>query len=250
PGGPALHRVDPKPAFSLGHSSPHPRIPHGPFEVVWNGIIQVNDPGPISFQAFLGGEVSAEVDGVTVLRGRGLSATRPPAAAATLTRPPGHYRIVVRYRSLAGVPARLQILWEGPSFAREPLPAWRLSHLVAEVSPAIAEEERVARGRDAAGRYGCARCHQGGFPGVTDPPPGPSLADAGRRLHRGWLMQWLDDPAKVRVGAHMPALFAADRGGFVERWILAEFLTSSGPARRDDRPGGDHRAGRLAFLGL
>src|SRR5262249_11621333 len=49
---------------------------------------------------------------------------------------------------------------------------------------------------------------------------------------------------------HMPALFAADRRGFVERWILAEFLTSSGPARRDDRPGGDHRAGRLAFLGL
>ena len=58
-GGPSLHRIDPKPAFYLGHSSPHPRIPPGAFEVVWNGIIQVNDAGPISFHAFLGGELSA-----------------------------------------------------------------------------------------------------------------------------------------------------------------------------------------------
>src|SRR5262249_17011691 len=119
PGGPSLHRVDLKPAFSLAHSNPHPRIPHGLFEVVWNGIIQVNDPGPIAFQAFLGGEVSVEVDGVTVLRGRGRSETSRLDAGATLTRPPGHYRIAVQYRSLADVPARLQIFWEGPSFGRE-----------------------------------------------------------------------------------------------------------------------------------
>ena len=58
------------------------------------------------------------------------------------------------------------------------------------------------------------------------------------------------EPAKVRPGAHMPALFAADRTGFVERWILAEFLTQGGKPQRDNRPSGDHRAGRMAFLGL
>jgi cytochrome c551/c552 len=248
--GPSLHRIDPKPAFYLGHSSPHPRIPPGGFEVVWDGIIQVNDPGPISFHAFLGGELSVEIDGVTVLRGSGPSDTSQLGPAETLTRPPGHYRLTIRYRWLARVPARLQIHWEGPSFAREPLPAWRLSHLAEETPAAIAREERVARGRDAAGQFGCARCHQGAFPGVTDPPPGPSLADVGRRIPRDWLMRWLDDPAKVRPGAHMPALFASDRQGFVERWILADFLTQGNPDHRDDRPRGDHRAGRLAFLGL
>jgi hypothetical protein len=44
--GQVLHQVDPKPAFTLGHSSPHPRIPPGPFEAIWNGIIKVQDPGP------------------------------------------------------------------------------------------------------------------------------------------------------------------------------------------------------------
>ena len=29
-------RVEPKPAFTLGRSSPHPRLPPGPFEVTWN----------------------------------------------------------------------------------------------------------------------------------------------------------------------------------------------------------------------
>ena len=45
------------------------------------------------------------------------------------------------------------------------------------------------------------------------------------------------------------ALFADDRAGFVERWIIAESLTA-GAAKREDAPPGDHRHGRLAFLSL
>jgi cytochrome c2 len=249
-GGAALHRIDPKPAFTLGHSSPHPRIPPGPFEATWDGLLHLQDPGPIAFHAFLGGELTVEVDGVTVLRGTGMSGASRLGPADTLMRPPGHYRMTIRYRSLAEVPARLKILWEGPTFAREPLPAWRLVHLAAARAPELAEEERAARGRDAAGRLGCARCHSGTFPGVTDLPPGPSLADAGRRLRREWIVRWLDDPARVRPGARMPGLFPADRRGFVERWVLADFLAPDRGDRRLDRPSGDHRAGRLAFLGL
>jgi hypothetical protein len=51
----SLARIDAKPAFSLGHSSPHPRIPPGPFEVVWTGVVLVKDPGPITFDARLCG---------------------------------------------------------------------------------------------------------------------------------------------------------------------------------------------------
>ena len=42
-------RIEPKPAFTLGRSSPHPRIPAGPFEVTWSGVLTIRDPGPISF---------------------------------------------------------------------------------------------------------------------------------------------------------------------------------------------------------
>src|SRR3954451_10072738 len=47
-----LHRVDPKLAFTLGESPPHPRIPPGPFEVAWRGLIKVQDSGPVAFSAF------------------------------------------------------------------------------------------------------------------------------------------------------------------------------------------------------
>ena len=82
-----LDRIDPKPAFSLGRSSLHPRLPSGPFEAAWDGLILVREPGPICFRAHLGGEVRMEVDGLTVLRGRGQNEAEPVGPAAALERP-------------------------------------------------------------------------------------------------------------------------------------------------------------------
>src|SRR5262249_26458913 len=64
-----VHRIDAKPAFYLGQSSPHPRIPPGPFEAVWSGLIHIQDTAPLKFSAFVGGEVHVQIDGVTVLEG-------------------------------------------------------------------------------------------------------------------------------------------------------------------------------------
>src|SRR5262249_53943748 len=108
----------------------------------------------------------------------------------------------------------------------------------------------AARGRDLVGQYGCARCHQGAYPAVKDPPPGPSLADAGRRLSKNWVMNWLADPALARTDAHMPRLFADDRAAFVERWIITEQLLAGGGKRTADAPPGTPRNGRLVFLGV
>jgi hypothetical protein len=243
-------RIDPKPAFYLGSSSPHRRLPPGPFEVVWTGVILLQDPGPIRFSAFVGGEVTVEVDAATVLEGRGLSDTTRIETKQPLARKLGPYRLMIRYQSLANVPARLQIWWEGPSFAAEPLPAWRLGHLKSQLPREAEQESLREQGRLAAGRFGCAGCHRAALPAISDPPPGPSLADAGRRLSREWLIEWLADPAKVRPGAHMPAVFADDRSGYVERWLIAEHLTSGKKAKRDAAIPGSHRGGRIAFVGM
>ncbi len=241
-------RIEAKPAFYLGRSSPHPRIPTGPFEVTWWGEISIKERGLITFSAFVGGEVTVTVDGVTVLEGKGQTDTSRITAKAPLKRDPGYYEFKVKFRSLADVPARLQIWWEGDAFAPEPLPAWRLSRLAGTARMQEVANDRLAeRGRIAAGEYGCARCHASAFPAVNDPPPGPSLADAGRRLNKHWVMSWLADPAKVRPDAHMPTLFKDDRAGFVERWIVAEALT--GTKQPDDTPG-NHRNGRLMFLSV
>jgi glucose/arabinose dehydrogenase len=267
-----LSRIDPKPAFYLGHSSIHPRIASGPFEAVWTGVLVLRETAPISFDAYVGGEVTMVIDGITVLEGRGLSATARVGSREALNRPPGIYSLKIRYRSLPDVPARLQIWWQGASFAREPLPAWQLKHLAAPsprtplprgggegshpapsrptpLPPGGGEES--GQGRSAAWRFGCARCHADAFPGCTDPPPGPALVDVGHRLSRTWLLNWLDEPSRLRPGAHMPALFTPDRKGFVERWAVTEYLLGGGaPKRSEATPAGDHRAGRHAFVSL
>src|SRR5688500_4346161 len=50
----------------------------------------------------------------------------------------------------------------------------------------------------------------------------------------------------------MPALFTADRQGFVERWIVTEYLLgSAAPEKRPAKDrAGDHRAGRSAFISI
>jgi cytochrome c551/c552 len=248
-------RLEPKPAFTLGRSSPHPRIPPGPFELTYTGVIQIKETGPITFSAFVGGELTVTVDGAKVLEGRGLTDTTRFVGNIPLKREPGHYTFTAKYKSLVDVPARLQIWWEGEAFAREPLPAWRLGHVTGKEAPLKGEEPlAVRRGQDAshgrrlAGEYGCARCHASAFPAITDPPPGPALADVNRRLSKPWLMQWLANPAKVRSDAHMPAVFTDNREGFVERWIVTEAL--AGAAKREEAQQGDHRRGRLAFVSV
>lgn len=248
-----MTRIEPKPAFTLGRSSPHPRIPPGPFEVVWSGVLQIKENGPITFSAFVGGEVTVTADGVVVLDGRGQTDTAPVKGKTPLKRESGFYALTVKYKSLTDVPARLQIWWEGEAFAREPLPAWRLGYVESALDKNLQEsltaDELAATGRATIRDFGCARCHASAFPAITDPPPGPALADAGRRLSKAWLMNWLADPSKVRAGARMPAVFANDRAGFIERWIITEYLTA-GPAKRDEAMPGDFRRGRLTFLGL
>ncbi len=245
-----VSRIDPRPAFALGHSSPHPRIPPGPFEASWTGAVTILDQDAISFDAFVGGEVSVEIDGQAVLRGRGESDAAQVRGAAPLERKTGTYRIRIDYRSLAGVPARLQVWWSGKTFSREPLPAFRLKHVAAELPESARKDLLAARGREEAARYGCARCHSGAFPGVDDPPPGPTLADLGSRVNRAWLLRWLEDPSRHRSGARMPALFPADRKGFVERWIVADYLLRAAGTRVEAAAGADHRLGRREFLSV
>jgi cytochrome c553 len=226
--GATLTRIDAKPVFNLGESSPHPRIPPGPFEVVWTGLLLFQDADAITLDAVVSGEVKIEVDG--------------RAVAGPLEVKPGFHRLAVTYRSKA--PARLQIYWQGKTFSREPIPAWKYRHLPAELPEAAGQEAVASRGRERAARLGCARCHRDALPDVHDPPPGPSLADLGQRVNATWLLASLDRPA-----GQMPSLFTGDRAGLVERWIVAQSLLKGGTPRTPD-PAGDHRMGRRHFVSV
>ncbi len=246
-----LARLDAKPAFALGHSSPHPRIPPGPFEVKWAGLLHFREAGPITFDAICCWELKVEIDGETVIDGRGETEHSRVQSQKTFERPYGYYQIAIHFRSLADLPARLQIWWHGPRFAREPLPPWHIKHVRAELPQHVRDGELARRGRELVGQLGCARCHRDALPAVDDPTPGPSLADAEGRLNRKWLLRWLENPTHVRPGARMPTLFSSDRTGFVERSLVADFLLGQNlPKPPAPEPSGDHRIGRRQFIQL
>ncbi|HYF00793.1 MAG TPA: cytochrome c, partial [Planctomycetota bacterium] len=236
-GGAEVVRVDSKPALAPGVESPHPRLPAGPFEAVWTGLIQILDPEGLVFDADLAGELSVEVGGRTVLQatsdgGRVRGDVRFEPA-------PGFHPIRVRFRSTPGLPARVQLGWEGAAFSREPLPAFRLRHGIDDVP---ADARRAERGRELVGAFGCARCHASAFPGVDDPPPGPSLADAAGRIDAGWLRRHLEAPT-----GRMPRLFPDGPEGERERRQVAAALAGR---RAWTPPTGDARKGRLQFLSI
>ncbi|MBI3857897.1 MAG: hypothetical protein HY293_19640 [Planctomycetes bacterium] len=199
-----LTRIDAKPAFSLGESSPHPRIPPGPFEVVWTGFILIQDADAIAF----GGDAAIEID--------------DRAVTGPVELKPGFHRIRVSARS-----KRVQLTWEAKSFAREPIPPWKFRHIPVDL-PELRGRERVAK-------LGCARCHQGAFPAVHDPPPGPSLADLARRVNGAWLMSKLEQHGLSSTND--------------ERRTLAQTLLRGGTPRAPDIAG-DHRMGRRHFVSI
>jgi len=222
-----LTRVDLNPAFTLDQSTIHPRIPPGPWTVVWSGLLLIQDADDIAIEH----PGNAKV----------LVAGRDPAEAVRLK--PGFHRIRIELSSWLNA-GRFQLTWRGKTFAKEPIPAWKFRHLVSELPEAARKEAVVQRGRDAVGRLGCARCHLSQFPAVSDPAPGPSIGDLAARVNATWLMAKLDEP-----GARMPALFTKDRQGFVERWIVTQALLKGTKARAPD-PAGDHRMGRRHFVSL
>lgn len=248
----SVTRIDPKPAYTWGVSSPHPRIAPGPFEVIWRGLIDLRTNEPVRWSAFVGGQVTVRIGKSVVLEGTGKDLNARIDSSVPYQTGPGLYELEIRYRSLPDVPARLQIWWEGKTFAREPLPASRLKHLVRQEPETLKQEATVEKGRLSINRLGCARCHQSSFPGIDDIAPGPALTQLRDRLDPDWLMRWLENPALLRPHARMPALFAADQTGYAERWLITQVLLKTNSKANQLKPeaAGDHRAGKQAFLGL
>ncbi len=219
-----LSRVDLKPAFDWGLSSPHPRLPAGPFTVTWTGLLHLVEADGILFDADLEGELAIRVGDKEAFPGR-----------ARLELGAGFHPLRIEYRSAAGKPARVQIGWSGRTFTREPLPPWRLKH---EARPH--PDLLVERGRNEVARLGCAACHPAAFPGLREPPIGPSLAGLERRMDVARLTERLE-----RSHVSTPGLFN-DAG---ERRAVAEQLLRRPPP--EEAPAkGDTRQGKRQFQSL
>ncbi len=192
---PLARRIVPDLTGVWGRGAPDPRVPADGFTANWSGLLLIQAPGGHQFFVRADGPVTLKVAGQVVLEGNG-----DAARSTRIDLPVGFVPIVLDYRHQGG-DARVAVDWEGPTFAREPLPTRLLFH----DRQVPFQTDAFDRGRRAADRYGCANCHTL-LDLSTRPHLGPPLAEAARSIGPAWLRAWLKDPATVRPKTRMPRL--------------------------------------------
>lgn len=199
--------VVPTPSFTLrAEESVHPDV-RPAFSARYTGALNVVVPGKYRFEA---APATLAIAGKVV----GDAPVELKAGLVPLT---------IEYRRTTPA-ARLQVLWQGEGFAREPLPA---SSLVHESEPAaVAETIRLERGRALAEQLNCRGCHDPASQKEWDRGRGPILSAAGARLFPSWIYRWLENPTAYRASARMPALALSEPE---RRDVTAYLATLGGP---------------------
>jgi mono/diheme cytochrome c family protein len=163
----------------------------------------------------------------------------------------GYHPFEAHFTRLPGL-ALLDLLWQGPSFAREPVPPDALAHLTRREPLALMANRKIEAGRLLAEEANCLRCH---LPSDSDKmsgglreSPAPDLSEIGKRARPGYLERWLDAPRKFRPGTLMPELFPPGEEGRAERHAVVRYLTSLGGPCLDSAEKGSPASGGRLFL--
>ena len=216
----SVTRSEPTVALTLAKGeSPHPALANGA-RMTWTGYINITRAGKYTFDANpRGGKLTVKIGGKAVSFGAPVQYDGGVLAfEATFTRDP------------VGAPCRVEVLWNGPGFVKEPLNYQYLGHLEKERPKAFATDGQLEHGRFKFEELSCIRCHQ---PAANNKMaktladrPGPNLNAVAKRAYPGWIYTWLADPAKLRKHTTMPKMFTDDDTGTAERYAVTQYLVS------------------------
>ena len=233
------YRLEPTPAIALAEGESHHPAWERMSAASWRGYLQVVTPGKYTFSATLVGEPASVVlvkgDQVITALDHQKSATDQPMSVSgpALQLEAGFYRFKATYSPFRSetTARRFELLWEGPGFRREPIPAFVFGHLAKDRPARLAEDRVRDHGRFLFEELACKRCHvPAGDPaakGLAE-RTGPDLTAIGARAYPGWLNAWLADPAKLRPHTAMPKMFSDDERGRAERYAVVAYLTALG----------------------
>jgi len=238
--GTTIHRLEPTVAVALkAGEAPHPRLGSAGGKYEWKGYVNLLRAGKYRFSAQLRGAVTVRVGDATVLHAEAKDDAATLKEGAEVELPAGVSPIRVEYQRPAGV-ARLELLWQGPGFRREPLPHDVLGHLPPKGADPVAAQSVEDRGRFLFEEHSCVKCHAADdglkVAGTLGHRAGPDLSKIGGRVHAGWIDRWLESPQALQPHAVMPAVFATDDAGKAERHAVAAYLASLGKLNENPAP--------------
>jgi hypothetical protein len=222
--GHAAVRLDHQLAFHWGEAPPDPRVAAGGFHATWRGQILITTRGNHRFALFGTGEVELKVAGQVIVPKQTLEKAWQESVAVPLSA--DFQSIELSFRRTAKDP-QLLVLWSGPDFGMEPIPARFLFH---------PREQRIesdfARGELLSRVLRCERCHGE----ASSLPPAPALDRVAGDLSRDWLIHWLaaGEQARPAPGGQgeqaeplsprrMPALGLSEaQAEAISDWLLTE----------------------------
>lgn len=227
--GGTVTRLEPTVAVALKSGEAlHPRLAASGGKYQWTGYLNLLRGGKYRFAAHLQGVVTVKVGQALVFEAKAKETALKEGEEIDLAA--GVQPLTVEYQRPSGA-ARLELLWQGPGFRREPLPPEFVFHLPAKGNNPLAAQAREDRGRYLFEEHSCIKCHSGEGNKVAETlghRAGPDLSKVGGRVHAGWIEAWLEAPHKLQAGAVMPVLFAEDDAGKAERHAVAKYLASLG----------------------
>jgi mono/diheme cytochrome c family protein len=211
--------------------APHPRLAADGGTVGWEGYLNVVRAGNYRFRAVVRGQFRLTVGGREVVAAEVKDAAPALKEGPEVRLDSGWQPLVAEFTRLPGA-ARVEVFWESKEFLSEPLPHDLLRHLPTKAPARLARDAAADAGRFLVEERNCFACHRpedrdrlaAGLIGRQ----GPDLSKVGERVHVAWVYRWLEAPDKVRPGAVMPRLFAADDAGKAERYAAAAYLASLG----------------------
>jgi len=225
-------RLEPTVALALAKGeTPHPRLDNGA-AVAWTGYVNVVRPGKYRFDAIVqGGQLHLQLNGHSVLSASGNSAGPTDVKSDEVTLEGGVQLVsAVFLRGPRDAAARVELVWEGPGFVREPLNSRYLGHVPSQRPSDYLADVEQETGRFLFEELACAKCHK---PAPTDSMAktladrtGPNLTEIAKRAYSGWIDAWLADPARLRPHTTMPRLFDATERGRAERYAITKYFVA------------------------
>ncbi len=233
--GHTAKRLDYQLAFPWGESPPDPRLIGGEFRAVWHGHLLTTSRGDYRFFVFGRGEVELKIAGRVAIARQIVRNSWASSPVISLT---ADYHTLEMSFGQTEKDARLMLLWSGPDFRLEPVPARFLYH------PRQQSVERAfERGRLLARVLRCGRCHGEDRPSS----PAPALDHLSGNLSRAWLVRWLTDNepgGDERSPRRMPALgLSTTQAEALADWLLMP-RESQRDTERPSRP--SQRAGSIS----
>ena len=222
-------------------SVPSPFLKKGTFTATYEAFLISTEKDRVQFQTKLNGDLIFELNGEKVFE---TSKAGETIESKFIELNPGAHKIKLVFKSDTAKESYFNLKWQGQKFPMEPIGPSRL-RFVSDAK--INEYKGYREGRELIAESRCISCHKSSR---TDlmldlKMDSPDLANAGGRLKKEWLAEWIANPKKFNKHAHMPSLVNKQ-----EAQHIAEFLAADQSRGLSNEVKGDSKVGAELFYDL